>query len=217
MKAESEGYDITPDARRYLERLADCVGVVPEVIEKHGSEEGIHDEVDRVAEAESDCDVLVDRMKRNVVGSVDPRTTGLYIRSESVVRLLRELDRVANSAEETARLIRSTRPDMPQETRDRLTEVAGRSAVATSVLADCVVRTFESFEEPGTVDVSEEAERIRETERRCDRLKYEAVEAAFEELPTADAVVVKDVASALDGVPDGIEDAVDVLVYLTDG
>ena len=43
------------------------------------------------------------------------------------------------------------------------------------------------------------------------------MEVAFEELPTGEAVVVKDVASTLDGVPDGIEDAADVLVYLTEG
>lgn len=215
MATEAETYDITQDARQYLERLGDCVGTVPDVFERYDQE--IEGEVSRVEEAESDCDVLVDEMKRDVMGSVTPRTTGLYIRSESVVRLLRELDGIANSAEETVRTTHACRPEMPEEVRDSLTEVAERSAVATGVLADCVVRTFESFEEPGTVDVSEEAERIRETERRCDQLKHEAVEVAFDELPTEEAVVVKDVALTLDGVPDGIEDAADVLVYLTEG
>ena len=211
---EPESHGITRDGRRYLERLGDCVGTVPKVFE--GYDGDIEDEVRRVGEAESDCDALVDGMKRDVMG-VTPQTTGLYIRSESVVRLLRELDGIANSAEEAVRTTHACRPEMPPEVRDCLTEVAERSAVATGVLSDCVLRTFESFEEPGTVDVSEEAERIRETERRCDRLKHEAVEVAFEELPTEEAVVVKDVASTLDGVPDGVEDAADVLVYLTEG
>lgn len=211
---EPESHCITRDGRRYLERLGDCIGTVPKVFE--GYDGDIEDEVRRVGEAESDCDALVDEMKRDVMG-MTPQTTGLYIRSESVVRLLRELDGIANSAEEAVRTTHACRPEMPPEVRECLTEVAERSAVATGVLSDCVLRTFESFEEPGTVDVSEEAERIRETERRCDRLKDEAVEVAFEELPTGEAVVVKDVASTLDGVPDGVEDAADVLVYLTEG
>lgn len=211
---EPESHCITRDGRRYLERLGDCIGTVPKVFE--GYDGDIEDEVRRVGEAESDCDALVDEMKRDVMG-VTPQTTGLYIRSESVVRLLRELDGIANSAEEAVRTTHACRPEMPPEVRECLTEVAERSAVATGVLSGCVLRTFESFEEPGTVDVSEETERIRETERRCDRLKDEAVEVAFEELPTGEAVVVKDVASTLDGVPDGVEDAADVLVYLTEG
>jgi uncharacterized protein Yka (UPF0111/DUF47 family) len=215
MRTEAEGYEITTDARRYLERLGDCVGTVPAVFEGY-EDDGFNDRVERVAEAESDCDVLVNEMKKTVMGSVTPRTTGLYIRSESVVRLLRELDEVANHAEEAVRTLEVTRPELPEETRESLTEVAERSAVATGVLSDCVLRTFESFGEPGEVDVTEGAERVRETERRCDSLKYGAVETAFDELPTEEAAVVKDVASALDGVPDSTEDAADVLVYLTE-
>jgi uncharacterized protein Yka (UPF0111/DUF47 family) len=214
METEAERYEITGDAREFLGRLGDCVGTVPDVFE--GYDGDVTREVERVSEAESDCDVLVDRMKRNVVGSVSP-TVGLYIRSESVVRLLRELDVVANRAEETVRVARVTRPEMSERVRRNLTEMAERSAVATGVLSDCVVRTFESFEEPGRVDISEEAERIRETERRCDRLKYETLETAFDELPSEEAVVVKEIASTLDGVPDAVEDAADILVYLTDG
>jgi uncharacterized protein Yka (UPF0111/DUF47 family) len=213
MAMEPESHGIKRDGRRYLERLGDCLGTVTKVFE--GYDGDIEDEVRRIGEAESDCDTLVDGIKREL--GVTPQTTGLYIRSESVVRLLRELDGIANSAEEAVRTTHACRPEMPPEVRGCLTEVAERSAVATGVLSDCVLRTLESFEEPGTVDVSEEAERIRETERRCDRLRHEAVEVAFEELPTEEAIVVKDIASTLDGVPDGAEDAADVVVYLTEG
>lgn len=201
-------------AAEYLDRVEDCVYHLHRFFEEY-EEEGFQRHVAETVGAESDCDTMVSNLKKDVTLTKKTEPTGLYIKIPAVLRLLRTTDRVANTAEDTVRFTYATRPELPSDVGDRLTEMGENTVAATSSLTVAALRVLRSFEQPRSVDVSEEVKTVRDAESRCDRLKYDAVEAAFDELSTSDAAVVKDVVMRLDEVPNGVEDAVDVLLYLS--
>jgi len=208
--------EVQRGVEEYLDRVEDCVGTIPRFFEDHGSAV----QGKRVAEAvsaESDCDAMVSSLRKDITHTEKPEPVGLYIKTEAVLRFLGTTDEVANSAEDAVRLAYVTDTGLPREVGGMLAEMGELAVTATSALSEATLEVFCSLEQPGSVDVSEEVGRVRDAESDCDRLKYDAVEAAFGELPAGEASVAKDIALCLDEVPNNAEDAADVLRYISAG
>ena len=89
--------------------------------------------------------------------------------------------------------------------------MADLAVEAFDALAEAVVAYLETLESGADTDPAPALERVRRLESDCDDHRRDAVRAAFDTEPTADALSIRIVLHETDAVADGIETAADAL------
>jgi|GEM_PF-1462523 len=200
----------------YLTAVRRCLATLPPALLGYGDSE-FADSVSDLVARESVCDERLQTL-RTTLGTAEPNYTEVYLNSGTVMELFVLLDEVPNCAEQFLRELDAVRRPLDEGTTDALTQMAALAARATRVLTDAIERFVAGLVEPGEgPDIVDAVDQVAALESRADDLKYEIITHAFDTLPTAEAVVVRDLARSLDAALDAAEDTADQLLYVHAG
>ena len=200
----------------YLDQVETTTAHLPDAVDAYGTDRpAFSAAVDRIGTGESECDATLRELRTLVGESLPPNYTEVYLRADDVVRLYDRIDEIPNRAESFARELGSMHPDLPAGIHDTLCEMAALVAKATVVLTDVTAAYVESLVTAGDpVRITDDVERVATMESNCDAHKYEALQQAFGQCQTGDALVVRELLLSLDAAMDAVEDAGDHLLSM---
>lgn len=213
------GDRIVAGTERYVTRVEECVGLLPELLARYAEGEPYRETAERVRTLESECDhanrQVSAKLTNATVAEVGVWNSRVHLNSPQVVGLYQALDEVANAAEQVAdELVTVTPPT--DGLSDRFREMAEHATEAMTALREAVIAFVRALCDPsGSATVVDEVAAVREAESTCDRLRNDAVSAAFRDAPTAEALLYREFALLLDRVPDAIEDVTDRVVLIS--
>lgn len=170
---------------------------------------------DRIDALESDCDDRLRDVRRLVGESMPPNFTEAYLRTGDLLDLYRALDTIPSRIEQFVVELAVTTPPIDRAVRACFRDMSRRIAVATERLAEVVTAYVERLvtgDEP--VHVAPEADAIATYESDCDAIRDAVVRSTFADGVDAEALFVRELVVALDGVMDAVEDAADHLLYM---
>jgi len=210
------GDAVREQTEEYLTEVRRCLATLPPALLGYGHS-GFTDGVSALVASESVCDERL-RTLRTTLGTAEPNYTDVYLNSGAVMELFVLVDEVPNCAERFLRELDAVRRPLDDETADALTQMAALAARATRLLTEAMETFVDGLIEPGErAAVVDAVDQVAVLESRADDLKYEIITDAFDTLPTAEAVVVRDLARSLDAALDAAEDTADQLLYVHAG
>ncbi|ELZ49876.1 hypothetical protein C465_06528 [Halorubrum distributum JCM 9100] len=203
----------------YLDRIDDCVALLPRALDQFATEGGFDETVDEIAAVESECDDLV-RELTALITDAGPDDIGLLntrinFNESALLDFYNELDVVANHTERIVQEVAMMRPAADVDPFDDMREMADRIAEMTDVLADVVegfVRGLARAD--ATETLAEGIESIRALESECDDLRNDAIETAFADGSIDQPLVYRELAILLDELANTIEDLTDRIVVI---
>lgn len=202
-----------------LEQVDECVAALPRLLDRYAAGESYRRTVDRIREAESDCDGTIRRIS-TVVSNADVEELGLglthlHLNAGATISLYQRLDEVANAAEQFAEELAAIDPPRSAAALDHLREMAETARRTAPVLARAVTGYTEALCDPyASAALGDEIGRIRAAESDCDDLRNRAIAAAFADDAPA-PTVYRELAHMLDAVVDAMEDVADRIVWIT--
>ncbi|RLM51404.1 DUF47 domain-containing protein [Halorubrum sp. Atlit-28R] len=213
------GERLATQTAAYLDRIDDCVVLLPRVLDEYADEGAYRDTVDEIAAVESECDDLV-RDVRALITDAGPDDIGLLntrinFNESALLDFYNELDVVANHTERIAQEVAMMRPDASVEPFADMREMADRIAEMVAVLGDVVegfVRGLTRAD--GTETLADGIEAIRGLESECDDLRNDAIETAFADGAVDQPLVYRELAILLDELANAVEDLTDRIVVI---
>ena len=203
----------------YLDRLNDCIELLPEAFDRYETDGEYHATVDRIGAIESECDNL----NRDITGSItdsDPGEMGLLntrinFNAASLIELYNDLDVIANHTERITQELAMTRPEHGTTPFEGLTEMADQTVTMAATLQGVVERFVHGLTVPNaTVTLAEGIEAVQDGESRCDTIRDNVIETAFDEGRTADALLYREFAILLDELANTMEDVTDRIIVI---
>jgi uncharacterized protein Yka (UPF0111/DUF47 family) len=201
----------------YLDQVATTTTHLPDALDAYGTDRtAFAAAVDRVSTHESECDATLRDLRALVGDSLPPNYTDVYLRADDVIRLYDPIDVIPNRVESFARELGSMAPALPAAIHEAINQMAALVAEATGILAEATDAYIESLVTSGDpVRVTDDVDTIATLESTCDAHKYDALQTAFHECETADALVVRELLLSLDAAMDAVEDAGDHLLSMS--
>ena len=192
-----------------LEEVGACVGSLPALVGNYRRDEAaFHERVTAIERRESNCNEAARGLRSALADSLAAES--FFHPTSGLVSLVTAVDAVANRAERVATELSAVEPPLegrPGEALERMTDIA---VEAFDALAEAIAAYLETLS--GTdADPAPALERVRRLESDCDDHRRDAVRAAFEAEPTADALSIRVVLHETDAVVDGMETAADTL------
>ncbi|MFC6753779.1 DUF47 domain-containing protein [Halorubrum tibetense] len=203
----------------YLDRLIDCIELLPEAFDRYEADGKYRDTVERIATIESECDDV----NREITGSITdsgPQDIGLLntrinFNAASLIELYNDLDVIANHTERITQELVMTRPEHGTEPFDGLTEMATETVTMAEQLREVVEQFVHGLTAPDeTVTLTEGIETVRAGESRCDAIRDDVIATAFDGGRTADALLYREFAILLDELANTMEDVTDRIVVI---
>jgi len=204
----------------YLDRIDDCVALLPQAFDEYASGGPYRETVDEIAALESECDDQV----RGDHGRHHQRRPGRHWPVEHPDQLQRvraarlfykELDVVPNHTERIVQEVAMMRPDADTDSFRDMREMADRITKMTAVLGDVVERFVRGLaRSDATETLTEGIEAIRDLESECDDLRNDAIETAFADTDIDQPLVYRELAILLDELANTIEDLTDRIVVI---
>lgn len=211
--AQSYADAVTTTTTQYLHAVEECLDALPTVVHTYESDR-FEEQVCLVSDHESACDDHL-RTLRRLCGQATPNFTGVYLNAGAVMELYALVDAVPNAAERFVRDLAAKRPQLSTGVADDLAEMATLSARVTGLLTDAIEAYVEALVTEGRApDPRGEVDLIADLEHRADAMKHGVVERAFADGATPEAIVVRELADALDATLDAAEDAADHLLFM---
>ncbi|ELZ48882.1 hypothetical protein C464_05710 [Halorubrum coriense DSM 10284] len=203
----------------YLDRIDDCVALLPRALDEYASDGAYDETVAEIAAVESECDDLV-RGLTALITDAGPDDIGLLntrinFNESALLDFYNELDVVANHTERIVEEVAMMRPDADVEPFADMREMATRIAEMTAVLGDVVegfVRGLARAD--ATETLAEGIEAIRALESECDDLRNDAIDTAFADESIDQPLVHRELAILLDELANTIEDLTDRIVVI---
>lgn len=190
----------------HLGVVREAVGVLDDATRAYLDDDpGFADLTERVDDLESEADTI-----RRDTERVLFEGAFLPTHREDYFLLLERLDEVADKAEDAAKLLAMTRPEIPDGLRDDLRDILERT-VGMADRLDATVQAL--FEDVGRIEslVGE----LKTYEEEIDRAEFAIVEDLFAaDLDTADKILAKDLVELLARISDMIEDVGDHIAIL---
>jgi uncharacterized protein Yka (UPF0111/DUF47 family) len=213
------GDRIVAGTEQYVSRVERCVTLVSELLEGYVEGGPYRETAERIRTLESECDHAGRRVSAAITTAsaeqVGLRNSRVHINSPQVVSLFQTLDEVANAAEQVAEELLTVRPPTGIPF-DQLRGMADCATEAVAALAGAVIAFVRALCDPSdSVILVDEVEAVRESESACDRLRNDAVATAFDDAPTAEALLYREFALLLDGLLDAMEDVTDRIVLIS--
>ncbi|WP_144923291.1 DUF47 domain-containing protein [Halorubrum salsamenti] len=203
----------------YLDRIDDCVALLPRALDEYASDGPYRETVDEIAAIESECDGLV----REITGTITnagPDDIGLLntrinFNESALLDFYKELDVVANHTERIVREVVMMRPDADGDSFRDMREMAGRIVEMVTVLGDVVEGFVRGLARSDTTEtLTEGIEAIRGLESECDELRNDAIATAFADDAVDQPLVYRELAILLDELANTIEDLTDRMVVI---
>ncbi|QAU13904.1 DUF47 family protein [Halorubrum sp. BOL3-1] len=203
----------------YLDRIDDCVALLPRALDEYAEDGPFRETVDEIAAVESECDELV-RDLRALITDAGPDDIGLLntrinFNESALLDFYNELDVVANHTERTAQEVTMMRPDAGVDSFDDMREMATRIVEMVALLGDVVERFVRGLARADAAEtLTEGIEAIRDLESECDDLRNDAIETAFADDETGQPLVYRELAILLDELANTVEDLTDRMVVI---
>lgn len=204
----------------YLDRIADCVTLLPTLLERYRSGADYRSIADRIQDVETECDRRNRRIS-SLVTNVTAEEIGLsnariHLNSPQLVELYQTMDDIPNTAEQIAEELVTIGPACTDACFRGLSAMAEHATTAMAALVTAVtrfVRVLCTPSESGTI--AEEIETIRDIESTCDSIRNEVVATAFESESVTQPLVHREFAHLFDELMDVMEDVVDQIVLVS--
>lgn len=220
MSTEADfGERLETQTAAYLDRVDDCVALLPRVLDEYAADGPYRDTVDEIAAVESECDDLVRDLRALITGAgpddIGLLNTRINFNESALLDFYNELDVVANHTERIAQEVAMMRPDAGVDAFDDMREMAARIAEMVAVLGD-VVEGFVGglARADATETLTEGIEAIRELESECDDLRNDAIATAFADEAVDQPLVYRELAILLDELANAVEDLTDRIVVI---
>ncbi|WP_280587202.1 DUF47 family protein [Halorubrum sp. Boch-26] len=203
----------------YLDRINDCVALLPRALDEYASGGPYRETADEIAAIESECDGLV-REIRGVITNAGPDDIGLLntrinFNESALLDFYTELDVVANHTERIVQEVIMMRPDADVEPFRDMREMATHIVEMVAVLGDVVTRfVYGLARSDATETLTEGIESIRALESECDELRNDAIATAFADGAIDEPLVYRELAILLDELANTIEDLTDRIVVI---
>ena len=203
----------------YLDRIDDCVALLPRALDEYASGGDYRETVDEIATIESECDELV----REITGTITnagPDDIGLLntrinFNQSALLDFYKELDVVPNHTERIVQEVVMMRPDADGDPFRDMRKMATRIVEMTAVLGDVVEGFVHGLARSGATEtLTEGIETIRGLESECDGLRNDAIETAFADDAVDQPLVYRELAILLDELANTIEDLTDRMVVI---
>jgi hypothetical protein len=203
----------------YLDRIDDCVALLPRALDEYASDGPYRETVDEIAVLESECDDRV-REITGVITNAGPDDIGLLntrinFNESALLDFYKELDVVPNHTERIVQEVVMMQPDADTDPFRDMREMADRITEMTAVLGDVVERFVHGLaRSDATETLTEGIEAIRGLESECDELRNDAIETAFADTDIDQPLVYRELAILLDELANTIEDLTDRIVVI---
>ncbi len=193
--------------RTFFESVRECVDLLPTLLTQYRRDADAFDEtVDRIDAIESRCDSLVRGLRHELVTgeAPDPSAGG-------TLQLLDDADRIVSRAERFAKELAAISPELPVPADGTLLDLARTASEATALFVGAV---DEELLGRSGEQLSGRCQRVRTLERKCDERKYELLDRLFHDPRVDDPLLLKDLVTTFDEIPNAVEDAADRLLYV---
>jgi len=210
MAEPTEAEDPVEAVSEFLRTLVEGTDQLRTLVDAYGEDDAEFERaVDRLARLESRCDELAAAVRRALTTAAEPSFSTAYLFSNDAVRAVGEADDVISTAETVGKELAVMRPSLSADAVAGLRQLAWTAHDAVEHLATA----FREWLVRGSAadGVDESLATVRRLERDCDDVKYDLIDAAFENDDAAEALVVRELATGLDDVANAAEDAADAL------
>lgn len=206
------------DTIRFLDSIEACVDALPDLLERYADGDDVTDLVDEIRAHESDCDDAARHLGALIVNAdasdLGIRLTRVHLHSGRTIGLFQRLDEIPNTVEQLAEELAAIAPAPAPECLAILAEMASIARDALIALRNAVVGYVEMLCDPTeTHSIAADVEEIRALESDVDRLRNDAITAAFR-LDGRDALVYRELALLVDAVVDTMEDVTDHMILI---
>lgn len=204
----------------FLDHLKECVEQTPDLLGRYADEEPVDQLADRVSALESDCDRTNREISALISGSsvetLGIRLTRVHLHSGQIIGLYQLLDEVANLVEQFAEELVAIRPPRSTVCLDGLQQMGARCVAAMDALAAAVDDYVRALCQPTcSLSISDSVAEIRSLESESDQIRNQVLTSAFQDGPSATALVYLELATCLDSAIDTMEDVTDQMLLLT--
>ena len=203
----------------YLDRLQDCVGLLPELFEQYAADEEYRDTVEQIGDIESE----LDEMHRDIMAALtnaDPSDMGMLntrinANQSALVEFYNRVDSIANVAERIATELELIQPPHDTDSFQGLVEMAAEVVTMMDDLEDVIERFIHNL---GRVDGSESLtdgiQSVRDAESRCDAIKNDVIANAFADDDIDMPLLYREFAILLDDLANTGEDVTDQIIVI---
>ncbi|MFB6152027.1 MAG: DUF47 domain-containing protein [Haloarculaceae archaeon] len=221
MAAEANfGEQLEEKTDAYLDRLVDCVNLLPDVLDQYETGGEYEETVERIQTLENDCD----RRLREITGFISnagPQDIGVLntritFNESALIEFYQNVDVVANLSERIAQELVMMRPESDTDCFEGLREMADLVVSMTTDLESLVERFVHSLSTTDATDtLTDEIRSIRKTESECDKIRNDVIATAFRDDAIDEPHTFREFAILLDEVANKMEDITDQIVIIS--
>ena len=212
------GEELESLTETYLDRLGDCIGLLPELLDEYRTGGDYESTLDEIQEIESECD----RLNRTINGTITNAgaedigllNSRVHFNTSSLISFYGSLDVVANLTERIGQELHMIQPAHENVCFERMVEMAESAADGMAPLADVVARFIHSLSTTDESDtLTEEIDAVRRMESECDELRNAIITDAFDGA-VDDPLLYREFAILLDKLANTMEDVTDQVVVI---
>jgi len=203
----------------YLDRLDDCVGLLPVVLDEYAAGDDYAGTIEEIQTIESECDRTI-RDITGLITNAGPDDIGLLntrinYNESALVELFQNVDTVANLTERIAQELEMMRPPHDNDCFRGLREMSDEIRTMTATLERVLERFLASLRDTDASDtLIDEIHDIRAAETRCDDLRNDVIATAFREDGIDHPLMYREFAILFDDLANTIEDITDQIAII---
>ena len=213
------GDELDAQTETYLDRLTDCVSLLPEVLDAYATDGAYESTFEEIGAIESECD----RLNREINGTITnagPDDIGLlnsrvHFNASELIGFYGTLDVIANHTERIAQELLMMRPPHDNACFEGLHEMGYEIADGLEALETVVVdfvhamsRTDESADLPADIEA------VRVMESACDELRNTVISTAFADEEIDQPLMYREFAILFDELANTMEDITDQVIII---
>jgi uncharacterized protein Yka (UPF0111/DUF47 family) len=211
--------DLQDVSERYLDRVAWTVDQVTGTLELYRADRTeFYESVEHIKGLESDCDALLDEIRTTLGESMRAELSDIQVESSALLEVYLGIDEIVNRTEQFLADMAAMEPDLSETALADLIRMADFLRMATDRLATAVSDLLGQLCRPDEANIAESVTapvtEIGSLESSCDSIRHKLIGDTFARSPTAEALLVRELAVTLDSALDAVEDAADQLLLL---
>ncbi len=220
MAADSTfGDELDGQTEAYLDRLTDCVALLPEVLGQYATGGDDESTFETIGAIESECDRLNREINGTITNSgpdeIGLRSSRVHFNASALIGFYGELDVLANHTERIAQELLMIRPAHDNACFAGLHEMGEEIAGALDAIKTVVVDFVHAMSwTDASADLTAEIETVREMESRCDELRNTVISTAFADDDIDQPLLYREFAILFDELANTMEDITDQVVII---
>ena len=213
------GDELDAQTETYLDRLTDCVALLPEVLDEYATEGDYESTFEEIGAIESECD----RLNREINGTITnagPDDIGLlnsrvHFNASELISFYGTLDVIANHTERIAQELLMMRPPHDTDCFEGLHEMGYEIADGLDALEAVVVEFVHAMSRTDeSTDLTADIEAVRAMESAVDELRNSVISTAFSNDEIDQPLMYREFAILFDELANTMEDITDQVVII---